>query len=85
MKKLFLFLFLVISTFNYLSAQGDKYFTEKQYSVAIAAYKEEVEKSPDKYLNLAKSYFAVKDFENAKIAMEMYKAKYAKADTVYAR
>lgn len=85
MKRIVLLFVLSLFLYHFSDAQGDKYFAEKQYSVAIAAYKDEVEKSPDKYLNLAKSYFAVKDFENAKIAMEMYKAKYAKADTVYAK
>lgn len=65
-------------------AQGDKYFKEKQYKVAIAAYSEEVKSDAGKYFNLAKSYFAVKDFTNAIIAMEKYKEKYSKADTAYA-
>ena len=65
-------------------SQGDKYFNEKQYKVAIAAYNEEVKSKPEKYFQLAKSYFGAKDFRNAIIAMENYKDKYAKADTAYA-
>ena len=74
--------FLVFSSIL-ASAQGDKYFEEKQYKVAVAAYTEEVKTKPEKYLNLAKSYFGAKDFKNAIIAMEQYKAKYAKADSAY--
>lgn len=43
-----------------------------------------MDKAPEKYLNLAKSYFAVKDFTNAIIAMDNYKSKFGKADTAYA-
>lgn len=83
MRKLLLFL-IITSAVMTARSQGDKYFTEKQYNVAIAAYKEEVDKAPEKYLNLAKSYFAVKDFTNAIIAMDNYKSKFGKADTAYA-
>ncbi|OFX59511.1 MAG: hypothetical protein A2046_11965 [Bacteroidetes bacterium GWA2_30_7] len=79
LTSVFLVLFSILA-----SAQGDKYFEEKQYKVAVAAYTEEVKTKPEKYLNLAKSYFGAKDFKNAIIAMEEYKAKYPKADSAYA-
>jgi len=72
---------LIMATVSY--AQGDKYFKNKQYAVAIAAYSEEVSSKPEKYLNLAKSYFGVKNFPAAIAAMESYKTKFAKADTAY--
>ncbi|MCF8297737.1 MAG: OmpA family protein [Saprospiraceae bacterium] len=85
MKKTILLLgFCFLLGLPQIFAQGDKYFKEKQYKVAIAAYTEEVKSDAGKYYNLAKSYFAVKDFTNAIIAMEKYKEKYSKADTAYA-
>lgn len=86
MKKIngLLFAFcLILSSFDSL-AQGDKYFTEKQYKLAIVVYETEVATKPEKYMNLAKSYFGVKEFKNAVIAMENYKAKFPKGDTAYA-
>lgn len=82
-KQLLLFSSLfIVSIFSF--SQGDKYFKNKQYSVAIAAYTEEVGSKPQNYLNLAKSYFGVKNFPAAIEAMENYKTKYAKADKAYA-
>lgn len=74
--------FLLLSTATF--AQGDRYFKNKQYSVAIAAYTEEVNAKPEKYLQLAKSYFGVKNFPAAIAAMESYKTKFPKGDIVYA-
>lgn len=84
MKKQLLLLssLFMVSIFSF--SQGDKYFKNKQYSVAIAAYTEEVASKPQNYLNLAKSYFGVKNFPAAIEAMENYKAKYPKADKAYA-
>ncbi len=84
MKKQLLLLssLFIVSIFSF--SQGDKYFKNKQYSVAIAAYTEEVGAKPQKYLNLAKSYFGVKNFPAAIEAMENYKTKFAKADKAYA-
>ena len=84
MKKQFLLLssLFIVSIFAF--SQGDKYFKNKQYSVAIAAYSEEVASKPQKYLNLAKSYLGVKNFPAAIEAMENYKAKFPKADKAYA-
>ena len=84
MKKKVVFINLLLFTVISVFAQGDKYFNEKQYRTAIAAYNLEVITSPEKYLNLAKSYFAVKDFPNAIDAMKQYKEKYPKADIAYA-
>ncbi|MES2592215.1 MAG: OmpA family protein [Bacteroidota bacterium] len=86
MKKSYLILtvFAVFAMSLMLSAQGDKYFKEKQYKLAIAVYETEVVNKPEKYMDLAKSYFGTKDFKNAIIAMEKYKAKYPKGDMVYA-
>lgn len=82
-KQLLLFSVLFMASIFSFS-QGDKYFRNKQYSVAIAAYTEEVGKKPQNYLNLAKSYLGVKNFPAAIEAMENYKAKFAKADKAYA-
>ncbi|NCB67711.1 MAG: hypothetical protein EOM47_02540 [Bacteroidia bacterium] len=84
MKRIYfiaaILLFLNVSA----RAQGDNYFKNKQYSVAIAAYNDEVKTNPEKYQNLAKSYFGVRNFPAAIEAMENYKSKYAKANVAYA-
>ncbi len=84
MKTRHIFIFsLLLLTLN-VFAQGDKYFENKQYQAAIATYNQEVSANSEKYLNLAKSYFAIKDFPNAMYAMQNYKQKYSKADVGYA-
>lgn len=67
-----------------LFAQGDSYFKNKQYQVAVAAYADEVKSNPEKYLNLAKAFFGLKNFPAAIEAMENYKTKYSKANVAYA-
>ncbi len=52
--------------------------------MAIAAYTDEVKTNPEKYFNLAKSYFGIRNFPAAIEAMENYKSKYAKANVAYA-
>lgn len=63
---------------------GDKYFSNKDYRSAVIAYEKEVGKSPDKYLNLAKSHFALKQFDEAAAAMRGYRDNYGSADKTMA-
>mgnify|MGYP000588185425 CR=1 FL=1 len=86
MKKNYLLIFILLfTTFSFsVFAQGDKYFKEKQYKLAIVVYEVEVTSKPEKYIDLAKSYFGIKDFKNAIAAMENYKSKYPKGDMAYA-
>lgn len=86
MKKSYviLTLFSILALSSIVSAQGDKYFKDKQYKMAVVAYEVEVGSKPEKYLSLAKSYFGAKDYKNAVVAMENYKSKYPKGDTAYA-
>jgi len=68
-----------------LQAQnGDKYFENKEYRAAILAYEKEVEKTPEKYLNLAKSHIAVQQFEEASEALKNYIDKHGDSETVNA-
>jgi outer membrane protein OmpA-like peptidoglycan-associated protein len=81
-NQLLLICLLLISSFAF--AQGDTYFRNRQYLVAVSAYSQEVNSKPEKYLNLAKAHFALKQFPEAIAAMENYKSKYKKADLAYA-
>ncbi len=81
MKKLILFFGVIIITSAVLKAQtGDEYFDKKEYASAIAKYEQEVKSSPEKYFNMAKSYFALMEFDKAIAAIESYKSEYNKAD-----
>lgn len=85
MKKALLFFSVVFFAVNVSLAQsGDKYFKSKDYQNAIRYYEKEVTNTPASYLNLAKSYFAIKEFDKAVEALKLYKEKYAQADKAYA-
>jgi len=84
MKRIYFIVAILLFLNVSARAQGDNYFKNKQYSVAIAAYTDEVKTNPEKYFNLAKSYFGVRNFPAAIEAMENYKSKYAKANVAYA-
>lgn len=85
MKYLKILLLFLLAAFQSVWAQsGDKYFTEKDYQRASLAYEREAPASPSLYLNLAKSYFALQEFEKAIDALHLYKEKYASADKSYA-
>lgn len=63
---------------------GNSYFENKDYYNATRYYEIEVKKDPSKYLNLGKSYFALKQFDKAIKAIENYKKEYSGADISYA-
>ena len=63
---------------------GDTYFENKDYYNASQNYQREALSDPSRYLNLAKSYFALKDFKKAAEAMEKYKSEYDQADKAIA-
>lgn len=79
---LIVFLFLGI-TFLYAQT-GDEYYNKKDYSNAIIRYKQEVVGNPSKYLNLSKSYFMTKAYDEALDAMIKYKEKASSPDLKYA-
>ena len=85
MKRLNLLLIWMVFIPAVFAQNADKYFADKYYYLAIEAYKNEVDKTPKSYLNLAKSYFAVKNYAEAKIAMQKYLDNYATADKEYAK
>ncbi|MDW3194556.1 MAG: OmpA family protein [Cytophagales bacterium] len=64
---------------------GNSYFENKDYYNAARYYESEVRNDASKYLNLSKSYFALKEFDKAISAMEKYKDEYSGADIIYAR
>ncbi|MFY0607242.1 MAG: OmpA family protein [Cyclobacteriaceae bacterium] len=74
-------LFLGFSTFG---QDGDSYFESSDYYNASRYYEFEVKKDPSKYLNLAKSYFGLKQFDKAIRALEKYKTAYSSADVTMA-
>jgi outer membrane protein OmpA-like peptidoglycan-associated protein len=78
------FLLILCISFNANAQSGDKYFKDKDYQRAVFAYEREVINNPALYLNLAKSYFALQNFEKAIDAITLYKAKYSGADKTYA-
>ncbi len=82
MKNLLSFLFVLFSI-SVFAQNGDKYFKEKDYQRASLSYEREAPGNASLYLNLAKSYFAMQEFDKAIAALNTYKEKYASADKVY--
>ena len=79
MKQLFKFLFVFIS----FSQTAEEFFNKKDYHNAAIRYEIEVATNPEGYLNLGKSYFALKEFDKAIEAYKNYKNKFSGADKVY--
>ena len=85
MKKFIFAVSVILITCLCTNAQsGDKYFKDKDYQRAVFAYEREVLNNPSFYLNLAKSYFALQNFEKAADAISLYKSKFPNADNTYA-
>jgi OOP family OmpA-OmpF porin len=84
MKKQLLTICLLATFFSAFAQNGDKYFKDKDYQRAAFAFEREAPTNPSLYLNLAKSYFALQEFDKAVLAMQLYKEKDPKADKVYA-
>src|SRR5688572_1502393 len=84
MRKLILILSLAAIAPGSIAQTGDKYFKDKDYQRAAFAYEREAPSNASLYLNLAKSYFALQEFEKAIIAMKLYKEKDPKADKTFA-
>ncbi len=55
------------------SQTGSKYFDDKNFHQAAFHYETEAIKKPEYYLNLAKSYFALKQFHKSIESLEKYK------------
>jgi len=83
-KSLLLVLSIILCSLILKAQSGDEYFNKKEYASAIARYEQEVKTKPEKFLNLAKSYFAIKEFDKAIDALENYKVKYSSADKTLA-
>lgn len=82
--KLLLSTCLVLLIFVGYGQSGDSYFGEQDYYNATRYYEVEVKTAPSKYLNLAKSYFALKQFDKAVDALDSYKSEYSGADLTLA-
>jgi OmpA-OmpF porin, OOP family len=78
-------LILVCITSQLYAQKGDKFFEKKDYRSAIFSYENEVKTKPEKYFNLGKSHFGLKDFDKAIAAFEAYIEKYPKADKATAQ
>jgi OOP family OmpA-OmpF porin len=63
--------------------QADEYFNKKEYRIAIQFYENEVKTNSQKFLNLAKAYFAIQDFEKSIEAMKNYRDKFSGADKTF--
>jgi outer membrane protein OmpA-like peptidoglycan-associated protein len=73
------FLILMLGSTAY-AQDGDSYYEDKDYNRAVFAYQREVASEPSKYLNLAKSYFAIHNFEKAIDAMKAYREQASESD-----
>lgn len=68
-------LFLAVGSISW-GQQGDSYFDKQDYYNASKNYEREALTDSSKYLNLAQSYFALKDFKAATAALEKYQSGY---------
>ena len=84
MKPYLILSLLVLLGISVYAQDGDSYFNSEDYYNASRYYEIEAKKSPSKYLNLAKSYFALKQFDKALKALESYKKDYSSADITLA-
>ncbi|PKP23242.1 MAG: hypothetical protein CVU05_00345 [Bacteroidetes bacterium HGW-Bacteroidetes-21] len=83
-KRILLFFVLLVNSVLLFAQTGDEYFTKKEYASAIARYEQEIKSKPEKYFNLAKAYFAIKEFDKSIAALENYKKLYTSADIALA-
>ena len=60
-----IFLLVLIFQQTIMAQTGDEFFEKKDYRNAAIRYEIEVMTNADAYENLAKSYFALKDFDQA--------------------
>ncbi|MEQ9302573.1 MAG: hypothetical protein RJQ14_01555, partial [Marinoscillum sp.] len=71
---------LLILSISLVAQNGDSYFESQDYYNATRYYEVEVKTDPSKHLSLAKSYFALKQFDKSISALNNYKTKYSSAD-----
>jgi outer membrane protein OmpA-like peptidoglycan-associated protein len=83
MKKSLLATLLTLISIVSFAQNGEKYFKDKDYARAALAYEREAPASPVLYLNLAKTYFALQEFDKALDALDLYVEKYPTADQKY--
>lgn len=82
MKKVYLLFTLVaVSIAISVSAQkGNEFFEDNDYYTASQHYEKEAKSDPALYFKLAQCYFALKDFDNAIVAIQKYLEKDPNAD-----
>ncbi|MEM6641707.1 MAG: OmpA family protein [Bacteroidota bacterium] len=85
MRNYLITLLLSLGWMAIYAQSGDSYFENKDYYNAARYYEDEVANDPSKYFNLAKSYYALDQYEKSASAMEKYKDEYSDADILYAR
>ena len=86
MKKIIILFALVFSGLTYAQtttpvSKGMTYFNNKDYFNASLEFEKESKTNPNAYLNLAKSYFGLKKFNEALEALKMYKAQGSNINT----
>lgn len=83
MRKIIVALVVLFFTTQMWAQNAEVFFKNKDYARAQFAYEREVVSNPALYLNLAKCYFALQKFDEAVVALKLYKEKYATADKAY--
>ncbi|MCF8370838.1 MAG: OmpA family protein [Bacteroidales bacterium] len=84
MKNLFAFFTFTFFFLNLVHGQtAEEFFNKKDYHNAAIRYEIEVASNPAGYLNLGKSYFALKEYDKAVDAYKNYKEKFVSADKDY--
>ncbi len=84
MKPYLIYSLVFLLGISVYAQDGDSYFNDEDYYNASRYYEIEAKSNPSKYLNLAKSYFALKQFDKALKALDSYKSKYSSADITLA-
>lgn len=88
MKKILFLCFVVISMGMIAQttpvSKGNSFYEKQDYFNAAIEFTKEAQSNPTLYLKLAKSYFALQKFDEAKEAIQNYKSKASGADTKYA-
>lgn len=84
MKKLSLLTIVLLLNFGLYAQDGNSYFKDGDYYNASRYYEIEAKTDASKYLNLAKSYFGMKQFDKALKSLESYKREYKSADLTLA-
>ncbi|MFN3950969.1 MAG: OmpA family protein [Thermaurantimonas sp.] len=74
-------LLALCASFAVHSQSGSSFMKKGDYRAAAYAFENEVAQKPERYFDLAKAYFMMRDFDRASEALEQYKQKDPKAKT----